>query len=766
MLGLTKLFQKIHRRFVWQTLGVYVAGCWLVLQIVDVLANNVGLPGWVFKAVLWLFALGLPVSVITAYQEGRRSRVEPAPPPEGTPLRFGVDASSAAAAAQPAPAAEPAADLRRRLFTWRNALLSGGGAFALLGVAAAGYMAMRTLGIGPAGTLVAKGVIDEAEPIVLADFADRIGDPSLAQGVTEALRIDLEQSPTVRLLGSSQLRAALRRMERPDTARITEETAREIAAREGLKAYLAGKVSRVGGATLISLDLVTPEDETLISLREAATDTTEILDAVDRLSKSFRERAGEPLRSVRRSPPLALFMTASLPALRLASEGARLWGEREYARAAELLRRAVAIDPSFPMAHAMLAFALRDGFSADRAAQVEAIARAFELRDRLPEARRLHLEGVYYNPMFRNEPERSLEAFEAAAALDSMDAGHSAWIGWVHRWLRNDERALAGFQRGLALDTLHPLFHTQVIRMLWNLERFEEADSLLAVMERRLPDATWTSVTKFDRHLVHREYAVAESVAAETGRTGWLRALAQLHGKLDDASRLREVRLEAAGHPPERVLFETRSDAVADVQAAGGDPGPWLARLDSLRSELPGDFSPLDVPNQYLLLAGSFAILRSPERARAMLEAFDEAMPKGFLGEHERFRFLAAGHIAIAEDRAGDAIQAFRAADVGYCLLCALPWLGRAYDLAGQPDSAIAVLERFVTTTSWDQGWLLEYPLAYERLGQLYDAKGDLENAAEHYARFVELWAEADPELQPRVRAAQARLEEILAERG
>jgi hypothetical protein len=54
----------------------------------------------------------------------------------------------------------------------------------------------------------------------------------------------------------------------------------------------------------------------------------------------------------------------------------------------------------------------------------------------------------------------------------------------------------------------------------------------------------------------------------------------------------------------------------------------------------------------------------------------------------------------------------------------------------------------------------------HERLGQLYDERGDQENAALHYARFVELWEEADPELQPRVRAAQARLEAIVRERG
>ena len=51
-------------------------------------------------------------------------------------------------------------------------------------------------------------------------------------------------------------------------------------------------------------------------------------------------------------------------------------------------------------------------------------------------------------------------------------------------------------------------------------------------------------------------------------------------------------------------------------------------------------------------------------------------------------------------------------------------------------------------------------------VGQLYDEADDFENAAKYYAMFVELWAEADEELQPRVRAAQARLEEVVAERG
>jgi tetratricopeptide (TPR) repeat protein len=50
--------------------------------------------------------------------------------------------------------------------------------------------------------------------------------------------------------------------------------------------------------------------------------------------------------------------------------------------------------------------------------------------------------------------------------------------------------------------------------------------------------------------------------------------------------------------------------------------------------------------------------------------------------------------------------------------------------------------------------------LAPFHLGQaeLYEQLGERENAAEHHTRFIELWLDADPELQPRMREAEQSL--------
>jgi tetratricopeptide (TPR) repeat protein len=56
--------------------------------------------------------------------------------------------------------------------------------------------------------------------------------------------------------------------------------------------------------------------------------------------------------------------------------------------------------------------------------------------------------------------------------------------------------------------------------------------------------------------------------------------------------------------------------------------------------------------------------------------------------------------------------------------------------------------------------WTSPYELVYRapsHLGraEIYDRAGDTELAAEHYARFVELWEDADPEFQPMVEEAR-----------
>ncbi len=52
------------------------------------------------------------------------------------------------------------------------------------------------------------------------------------------------------------------------------------------------------------------------------------------------------------------------------------------------------------------------------------------------------------------------------------------------------------------------------------------------------------------------------------------------------------------------------------------------------------------------------------------------------------------------------------------------------------------------------------------RRAELYEELGDDERARRHYARFLELWQDPDPELRPMVESARHALERLTAEPG
>jgi hypothetical protein len=117
--------------------------------------------------------------------------------------------------------------------------------------------------------------------------------------------------------------------------------------------------------------------------------------------------------------------------------------------------------------------------------------------------------------------------------------------------------------------------------------------------------------------------------------------------------------------------------------------------------------------------------------------------------------------IAMAEGRYMDAAHEARAGDFGSCTICMLPTLGMAYDAAQQPDSAIAVLTRYIESPALlNRVGSSQFFLAgsYKRLGELWEAKGNREKAAHYYALFIDLWKNADADLQPKVAEARKRL--------
>jgi tetratricopeptide (TPR) repeat protein len=734
--------------------ALFAGGSAVVLAAVYLIVHALGLPDWVVYGAGVLLLIGFPIMIVAGIQERRRAQARATGHLTLTPTGLAPWVS------------------------WRRALFGGGLAFAGLGVIAAAYMAMRVLGIGPVGTLVASGVLEEREPLILADFENRSPDSTLGQSLTEALRVDLSQSPTLRLVDPQAVTDALRRMERPATATLSSSLAREIAQRQGVKAVVAGQVDPVGHGYVLSARLLGAADgRVLTAVRESADDQTQLLPAIDRLSKKLRERIGESLTTIRANPALEQVTTGSLEALRQYTAALRLEEDDRVEEAIPLLEEAVALDSGFAMAWRKLAVLLGNT-DRSRTREYTAATRAYRHRDRLTEVER-NLAIGYYHFVVEADPPRQAAAYRAVLGIDpdNLIALNNLSI------ILQDERRYAEAE-SLAARASHlgrgSSFFFNTIKSQVAQGRLVEAERTAERYRASSAESPYPYGVQSLLARVRRDFGVAESLVHESRRRQGgspfirtitarsLAGLAEQQGKVAEAGRhLRELlsQLESENAPRDYLVI---ASALAELEATYATNRTSAAkRLEGTLSRYPpASLEPLDRP--YLELARALAKVGRVEEAKRLYREFETVVPEG-TRRLRRERHAASGAIAEAEGRYQEALDAYRAwlAEDGACGICGSYELGTMYDRLGQSDSAVAAFERVAGTPTIDfvrQGDPYALAPSLKRLGELYEARGDRRRAADSYNRFVELWKNADPELQPAVREVRARLAQLARE--
>jgi tetratricopeptide (TPR) repeat protein/tRNA A-37 threonylcarbamoyl transferase component Bud32 len=748
----------IRRGHPGRVAAVFAIASIVVLAAVRILVLRLGLPDWVFWSAGLLLALGLPIMLATGLRERRRAIARTTAGHHVLP-ESGVS----------------------RWLTWGKALLGGALAFSGLAAVAAVYTAMRLLGIGPVGTLVASGVLANRERLLLADFENRTADSTLGPSITEAFRVDLSQSPTLRLVDAAETSDLLRRMQRSANTQLTPAVARELAERGGVKAVVTGQIDPVGSSFVISAALVGAADgAVLTAVRETADNPAALLKAIDRLSAKLRERIGESLITIRANAPLEQVTTASLPALRKYSEGARLTDLDRWEEAIPVLEEAISLDTGFAMAYRKLAVAL-DNANFSSARSIAATTAAFRHSDRLPDIER-ELTGAYYYGSVEYNPAKVVAAYRSVLRLDPDNDialnNLAQYFDFTRRYAEAESLGTRALEREAESSFLQQVLVAQV-----GQGRLADARATLERAAKRAPpgstipleygaqlalaDRNYTEAERLEKAL--RE-AQRSSLVWQIRTSARLASLAEVRGRLGEAiahTRDEMAEHEAAGQPQDYVGAAARLARLENRYR--NRPADGLALLQAALDRHPLDsMPPADRPYAELVMA--YADLGKPDLARRTLTAYESAVPEG-VRRAVPWHSYPYGRLAEAEGRSRDAIAAYRDLyqQTGFCGICGLYELANVYDREGQADSARATYERFVNTPAMmGHGPADARGLAptYKRLGELYEAKGDRKKAADYYGRFVELWKDADAELQPGVKEVRSRLARLTQEQG
>ena len=320
----------------------------------------------------------------------------------------------------------------------------------------------------------------------MADFDNRTGDTVFDDALKQALGVELEQSPFLNVLSDRKVSETLRMMGRPTNERITVDVGRELCLRTGSKALLGGAISSLGSHYLIAVNAVACNSgDTLAKEQVDAASKEDVLKALSRAASSLRAKLGESLPSVQKFDVPIEATTPSLEALKNYSMAITIGREKGDAPSIPFLKRAIELDPNFPMAYADLS--IRYGNLGQPSLALEYATKAYGLRDRVTEREKLRISANYFSAT--GELEKELQTYELWIANYPRDFVPHGNLGTIYSSIGQFEKALAELQEGVRLAPDIVVGYANLGATYYTLNRLDEAKAAFdQALARKLDD--------------------------------------------------------------------------------------------------------------------------------------------------------------------------------------------------------------------------------------------------------------------------------------
>ncbi len=733
--------------------------------------------------------------------------------PESAPAASAAPATPAAeplGAAAPA-AAGPAWARRLAALSTRSRIGVGVAAAAiLLAIAALRYQAR-----------LAGQAASDVEHVAVFPFAAGGGDAEyLREGMTDLLTARLDGMEE---LSGVDPRAVLHRV-RAVTDSLGADQAGRAAADLGAQLFVLGTSTQVGGRLQLSAALYDRRAPGRpVSVATAEGDAAAIFDVVDRLARGLL--AGRYAAPAQRLSRLGAETTRSVEALRAYLAGERLYRGGDYAAAGEAFQHAVTLDSTFALAYYRLsntaAWLGRDDVTRGAIDRAVALAGAVPVNEaRLFQAWSAYVYGdgdsaeQVYRKIVTDRP-TDVEAWYRLAEVlfhygptygrTLAEAGQA--FEQLLRFEPDNLEALVHLAR-IAARERAPARLDSLIRRVRALNA-PQGDLLelaelraLSFRDSRGEAAVRAALVLTEPHLKEWIASAAIAFAEDPGAAARLglddyadgaEPQAILNRVLLAHAELAQGRWRAAGAELDRLAavapalaLELRAvlATLPFMDLAERELRALLASTATPPAPTPGYVAPGQLSMQPPWTGGYargllHVALRERNAALKVARELEERPPPAarlLTAREDTVRSDVRLHLAriirarVLEQQ-GDARAALRIlGPPDLPRLRVLPGIMqhptaaerflRATLLArlGRADEALRWLATIPDPSGYDAVYLA--PAHFLR-ASILEERGDRAPAAFHYARVVELWRNADPELQPMVRRAQARMEQL-----
>jgi eukaryotic-like serine/threonine-protein kinase len=602
--------------------------------------------------------------------------------------------------------------------------------------------------------------LTEKDSVILADFVNTTGDPVFDGTLKQALAVQLDQSPYLNIFPESRIQQALLFMGRPADQRVTNEVAREICQREGVKAMLTGSISSLGSHYVITLEAINAQSGDSFAREQTEADSKEqVLKSLDSAASKLREKLGESIGSIQKfATPLEQATTSSLDALKEYSLGEEAHSKFDDDAAIPHLQRAVELDPNFAMAWAMLGVANDNTTNTKQGLQD--LQKAFDLKDRASEREKFYISSHYYDSVTR-EADAGIRVLEQWSQTYPRDGVPRDNLALLFNQIGQHEKALAEASEALRLNAKDPYAYQNLAGAYLFLNRYDEAKAVADQAVAQKVDPYSVHVITYELAFIRGdENAMRQELEAFTGKLREAVFLRFNAAALYSQGKVKQAR-EGFAHAINSAESAGRKEYAATILNTESSYDVAAGFLPEARQEVTAALAHSDNRDSRESAASLFAHLGDDARAQKLAEDLVQESPSDTLLNQVTIPLVRAS-ISLRHNQPAQAISQLDSA-VPYQLSGAgfLIMSDRGEAFLRSHDGAQAAVEyqkildhRGVSPTS------PLYSLAHLGLGRAYALQGDIAKAKLAYQDFFAAWKDADPDI-PILKTAKAEYEKL-----
>ena len=609
-------------------------------------------------------------------------------------------------------------------------------------------------------------VLTVQDTVVLADFENRTNDPAFDDTLKQALSIDLEQSPFLKLLPAQQVADTLRLMLQNPDQHVSKDIARAVCQRTGSKAVLAGSIANLGSEYVIGLDATDCQSGNMLVQEQVRANRKEdILAGIDDAASKLRRKLGESLPSIQKydKPIHEALTTASLDAFQAYANGERLVRRQGNFTSVPLFRRAIELDPNFAYAYGALANLYCLLGEANLCTEYS--QKAYALRDRVSEWEKFFI-SFQYEFGVTGDLNKTLEVGRLWAQTYPRERTAHTRLATALLELGDYENAVAELEQSRLLGGGNPIDTSPLSRAYIALGRWTDAKAVLQEAIGRNPENAAVRQRMYllaflqgDQKLLLAQIEWATRDPRTLARLGDFDTEAHF-GRLRNARDLSRVAEESAVHSDFKERAALLHAAEALREAEFGNHGVAREEAQIALASSPGS-------DTQVLAALALAQGGDVFRARQIADDLSNKLPSATLIQNYWLPTIRA-QIEIASNNPAKAIELLRKTE-RYELSSASPMFpvyvrATAFLTAKQGPAAAGEFKKILE----HRGVVGNSPigaLAHLGLARALAMAGSFSEARAAYQNFFALWKDADEDI-PILREARAEFASITAGRN